>query len=97
VHPSDKNDVHELFLMCDNVDAFVSDMQRQHIACGPVQDQAWGLLAHVVLPGGGKLGVYQPRHARPDTTAQGPPATKYARRATKTPTKKARRQLKSPS
>jgi hypothetical protein len=96
VHPSDKNDVHELFLMCDNVDAFVSDMQRQHIACGPVQDQAWGLLAHVVLPGGGKLGVYQPRHARPDTTARGSPATKPARRATKTPTKKAHRQLKSP-
>jgi hypothetical protein len=52
VHPSDKNDVHELFLMCDNVDAFVSDMQRQHIAYGPVQEQAWGLLAHVVLSGG---------------------------------------------
>src|SRR5436189_3982973 len=66
VHPSDKNDVHELYLMCDDVEAFVMNMQRQHIACDPVKDQAWGLLAQVRLPGGGKLGVYQPRHARPE-------------------------------
>jgi hypothetical protein len=30
-----------------------------------VQNQGWGLLTQVTLPGGGKLGVYQPRHARP--------------------------------
>ena len=66
VHPSDKNNVHELYFMCDDIEAFVSDMQRQHIACDPVKDQGWGLLAKVGLPGGGKVGVYQPRHARPD-------------------------------
>ena len=65
VHPSDKNDVHELYLMCDDVDALVADMQRNHIACAPVQKQDWGLLTHLTLPGGGRLGVYQPRHARP--------------------------------
>jgi hypothetical protein len=30
-----------------------------------VADQRWGLLTEVTLPGGGKLGVYQPRHERP--------------------------------
>ena len=65
VHPSEKNGVHELYLMCDDVEAFVGDMQRRQIVCGPVQDQGWGLLTQITLPGGGHLGIYQPRHARP--------------------------------
>lgn len=65
VHPSDKNDVHEFYLMCDNVHSFVTEMQGHGMACAPVQDQGYGLVTRVTLPGGGKLGVYQPRHARP--------------------------------
>jgi hypothetical protein len=65
VHPSDENDVHELYLMCDDVEAFVEAMSKRTIRCSPVQNQGWGLLTHVMLPGGGKIGVYQPRHARP--------------------------------
>jgi hypothetical protein len=65
VHPSDENDVHELYLMCDDVEAFVEAMGQRNIRCSPVQNQGWGLLTHVMLPGGGKVGVYQPRHARP--------------------------------
>lgn len=65
VHSSDRNDKHELFLMCDDVKAFVADMGKRGIACGPVEDQGWGVLTQLTLPGGGKLGVYQPRHKRP--------------------------------
>jgi hypothetical protein len=65
VHPSDENDVHELYLMCDDVEAFVEAMGRRNIRCSPVLNQGWGLITHVMLPGGGKLGVYQPRHPRP--------------------------------
>src|SRR5712692_4374259 len=65
VHPSDENDVHELYLMCDDVEAFVEAMSQRNIRCSPVLNQGWGLLTHVMLPGGGKVGVYQPRHARP--------------------------------
>jgi len=65
VHPSEKNDVHELFLMCDDVVSFVEEMKRHSLTCGPVTDQGWGLLTRLTLPGGGKLGIYQPRHARP--------------------------------
>jgi hypothetical protein len=65
VHPSEENDVHELFLMCDDVEAFVEAMSHRNIRCSPVQNQGWGLLTHVMLPGGGKVGVYEPRHARP--------------------------------
>jgi hypothetical protein len=66
VHPGEKNDVHEFFLMCDDIEAFVRQMQEHKIDCGPVQDMGWGLLSQLTLPGGGKLGVYQPRHARPN-------------------------------
>ena len=71
VHPSDRNDVHEFYLMTDDVEALVAELKTHNIACGPVQDQGWGLLTQIMLPGGGKLGVYQPRHARPKPMSTG--------------------------
>ncbi len=65
VHPAGQNDVHQLYLMCDDVAAFVAEMRNQGIACTPVQEQDWGPVTELTLPGGGRLGVYQPRHARP--------------------------------
>jgi hypothetical protein len=85
VHPSDKNGVHEFYLMCDDVEAFVTAMKERGIACEPVQNQGWGLLTQVKLPGGGKLGVYQPRHGRPKPMAVGKPARKLPKRAAKKP------------
>jgi hypothetical protein len=67
VHPSDENDVHELYLMTDDVGAFVASMNERGIATAPISNQGWGMLTQLTLPGGGKLGVYQPRHARPST------------------------------
>ena len=66
VHPSDKNDVYEFYLMCDDVEAFITEMNKHGIAVSPVQDEGWGILTQLTLPGGGKLGVYQPRHPRPE-------------------------------
>ena len=65
VHPAEENDRHELYLMTDDVTGFVAEMKQRNVACDAVQDQGWGLLTRITLPGGGKLGVYQPRHARP--------------------------------
>jgi hypothetical protein len=65
VHPSERNDVHEFYFMCDDVEEFVAEMRSAGISCDPVQDQGYGLVTQVTLPGGGRLGVYQPRHARP--------------------------------
>jgi hypothetical protein len=63
VHPSDANDAHELFLMCDDVHAFVDDMKTHQVPCSPVEEQRWGSITRLTLPGGGTLGVYQPKHA----------------------------------
>ena len=71
VHPAERLDGHELYLLCDDVAAFVDDMQKRGVECTPVVDRRWGLLTEVTLPGGGKLGVYEPRHARPETPRAG--------------------------
>ena len=65
VHPSEENDVQEFYLMCDDAEAFIAEMTKRSVACAPVQNLGWGVLTRVTLPGGGKLGVYQPLHARP--------------------------------
>ena len=65
VHPSDKNNIQELYFMCDDIQAFVARMTAHVVECEPVKDQGWGLLTHITLPGGGRIGVYQPRHPRP--------------------------------
>ena len=64
VHPASRSR-HELYLMCDDIDAFVAAMKKKDVACSPVQDLSWGRRAQIKLPGGGKLGIYEPRHARP--------------------------------
>ncbi len=79
VHPAEENDVHELYLMCEDVAAFVTAMGKSGITCEPVQNQGWGLLTQLRLPGGGKIGVYQPRHARPKTVAPSGGGAKRAR------------------
>lgn len=65
LHPSKENDRHELYLMCEDLEAFVAAVAEHRVAAEPVQNQGWGLVTRITLPGGGKLGVYQPRHARP--------------------------------
>lgn len=65
VHPSEANDQHEFFLMCDDVELEIQRLGAQGVACEPVNELGWGRLTRIRLPGGGKLGLYQPKHARP--------------------------------
>jgi catechol 2,3-dioxygenase-like lactoylglutathione lyase family enzyme len=63
VHPTDGPASHELYLLCDDVEATVEELRAGGVECdGPVTDEGWGLLTSIVLPGGGRLGLYQPRH-----------------------------------
>jgi hypothetical protein len=80
VHPAE-GESHELYLMCEDIEAFLFDMGERNIGCDPVEDQGWGLVSKVILPGGGKLPIYQPRHARPanPTTTNARGARKPAR------------------
>src|SRR5260370_1051537 len=84
VHPSDENDLHEFYLMSDDIEALIAAMHERGIPCSPALNRGWGLLAQVTLPGGGKLGIYQPRHARPKAMSPGKKARGKAPRATRT-------------
>ena len=70
VHPGD-NDQHELYLMCDDIQEFAKEMKKRKVPCTPVMNRDWGLVCQITLPGGGELGVYEPRHARPVKQAPG--------------------------
>jgi catechol 2,3-dioxygenase-like lactoylglutathione lyase family enzyme len=65
LHPAEENDTHELFFMCDDVAAFIATMEKKGLACSPIDEQRWGSITRLTLPGGGKLGVYQPKHPSP--------------------------------
>ena len=65
VHGGEKNDVHELYLICDDVDEAVAALRRKGVTCDAIGQREWGRVTGVPLPGGGKLGLYEARHARP--------------------------------
>ena len=65
VHPAGGSDKHELFFMCESVETTAAQLAERGIACGPIEDQGWGRLTRLTLPGGGEIGVYEPRHERP--------------------------------
>ena len=109
VHPGAEDGAHEFYFMCEDVAAFVAEMARRGIACDAPQDQGWGILTQLTLPGGGKVGVYQPRHARPKPmsvpgaksaqpkpkrTAAAKPTTKRKKAAPKRVTKPTRKAAK---
>src|SRR5262249_55124396 len=65
VHPAANDEVTELFLMCDDVHALIAEMKTKKVKCSPVDEQRWGSITRLALPGGGTLGVYQPKHPSP--------------------------------
>jgi len=67
VHPADDNGRHELYFLVDDLRSFISAMRKRDIHTSRVSAQRWGRITEVTLPSGGKIGVYEPRHARPPT------------------------------
>jgi len=62
-HPTDENEHHELYLMCDDIHAAVAELKSKGVEfTRPVTDQGWGLLTRLCVPGGGEMGLYQPKH-----------------------------------
>jgi len=62
-HPADNNGATEFYLMCDDVGAEIARLAAMGRACEPISEQRWGRLTKILLPGGGKLAMYQPLHA----------------------------------
>jgi catechol 2,3-dioxygenase-like lactoylglutathione lyase family enzyme len=61
-HPSDKNGPHELYFMCDNLKSEMAELAKKGFACSAVHEERWGSITKLRLPGGGEIGLYQPKH-----------------------------------
>ena len=58
------NGHHELYLMCDDLEATVADLTAKGVEfTAPIEDQGFGRLTRLRVPGAGELGLYQPKHA----------------------------------
>jgi hypothetical protein len=67
-HPAEQGGRHELYLMCDDIVATVEQLKAKEVEiAGPVSDEGFGLVTAIRLPGGGELGLYEPRHPTPHT------------------------------
>lgn len=65
-HPTDEDGHHELYLMCDDVQATVEELEGKGVEfTRPVSDEGFGLMTALRLPGGGELALYEPRHPSP--------------------------------
>jgi catechol 2,3-dioxygenase-like lactoylglutathione lyase family enzyme len=62
VHPADENGGHELYLMCDDLKAEIASLAKKNVKCSEVQEARWGSTTKIHLPGGGEVGLYQPKH-----------------------------------
>jgi hypothetical protein len=51
--------------MCDDIAATLNDLKAKKVKVSEIGEQRWGKLASFTLPGGGKVGIYQPTHASP--------------------------------
>ena len=61
-HPDQENDRHELYFMCDDLKAEMSALKKKGVACSEVHNERWGSITKIRLPGGGQIGLYQPKH-----------------------------------
>jgi len=62
VHPDDRADRHELYLMSDDLDSEIAALAKKGVRCSEVETARWGAITRIPLPGGGQVGLYQPRH-----------------------------------
>ena len=60
-HPSEE-EAHELYFMCDDLKAEVESLASKGVKCSKVEEARWGSITKMELPGGGNVGLYQPKH-----------------------------------
>ena len=64
-YPAEGESRHELYLMCDDIEVTIAELQAKGVECGPVSDEGFGLLTSIRTPGGADLGLYEARHPSP--------------------------------
>jgi catechol 2,3-dioxygenase-like lactoylglutathione lyase family enzyme len=62
VHPTDGQPLHELSLMCDDLETTLAALTAKGVEVSPVTSAGWGARSSVRLPSGADLVLYQPQH-----------------------------------
>lgn len=72
IHPGEDNAVHRfadrelsvspVYLLCDDLPSTIADLRARSVKTTEIVDAGWGIVTTLALPGGGSLGLYQPRH-----------------------------------
>ena len=62
VHPAEEQVSHELYFMCDDLKAERQALVEKGVRCSEVEEARWGSVTRIPLPGGGEVGLYQPKH-----------------------------------
>ena len=62
IHPAEDREYHELYLMCDDIDATIAELKRKGVTTRDIQEEAWGRVTQIRLPSGDELGLYEPKH-----------------------------------
>ena len=61
-HPSEKNGPHELYFLCEDLNLEMATLAKKGVTCSAVQEERWGSVTRIPLPGGGTIGLYRPKH-----------------------------------
>jgi hypothetical protein len=64
-HPAERNNVHELYFTCANLNAAITQLKRAEVKTSEIHEERWGSVITLTLPGGGQIGLYQPKHPLP--------------------------------
>jgi catechol 2,3-dioxygenase-like lactoylglutathione lyase family enzyme len=63
LHPSEEADDHELYFLCDDIEATAKELEQKAVPLTrPFSEERWGRVTRISLPGGGRIGLYQPKH-----------------------------------
>jgi predicted enzyme related to lactoylglutathione lyase len=73
IHPTEETEHHVLYLLCDDVDATARELERKGVSLKrPFDDARWGRVTEITLPGGSRIGLYQPKHPLAHARTAGP-------------------------
>jgi catechol 2,3-dioxygenase-like lactoylglutathione lyase family enzyme len=61
-HPAGENGPHELYFMCDSLQSEMVTLGKKGAKFAKVEEARWGSITKMKLPGGGEVGLYQPKH-----------------------------------
>jgi predicted enzyme related to lactoylglutathione lyase len=76
IHPTEETEDHQLYLLCEDIEATARELERKGVPLKrPFDEERWGRVTEITLPGGGRVGLYQPKHPLAHAGTPASPAT----------------------